>query len=52
VNNFVEKAGLDIPKARRDAAFNKMPKRRAMPNARKINDLHAFVQAGLQEGSN
>jgi len=48
VNNFVEKAGLDIAKARQDAAFNKLPKWRAMPNTSKINDLRTFPKTGMQ----
>jgi len=42
VNNFVEKTGLDIAQARRDAALDKMPKQRASAKLRKINDLHAY----------
>jgi len=49
VNNFVEKPGLDIAKTRQDAGFNKLPKRRAMPNTSKINDLRAFPQTGPQQ---
>jgi len=39
----VDKAGLDIAKARLNAAFNKMPKPEATLKPCKINDLHAFV---------
>jgi len=52
VNNFVENAGLDIAKACRNAAFNKMPKPEAKPKPRKINDLHAFAHPGKKTRRN
>jgi hypothetical protein len=39
VNKYVEKNPLDIAKARRDAAYNKMPLAQANLRLNKIKDL-------------